>query len=161
MIAERPVREAIRLCDAQKEESEYLETKFPEQVQFIDIEARHVFHQGFSSSLIKCAYGVNHYAMREVVINQDVYNCYCLRCDQLETWEHVIKCSKAINLKNEYINKLRKKLKSQDKNNLEGGKIARILTDIYNYIYNHQVQPTTNQRRLGLRNIFRGIVVNE
>ena len=125
------------MCDAQKQEHEYLQTKFPDKIHFIDKEARHVFHQGSSLSLLKCAYGLNHYAMREALINQDVYNCYCPRCDQLETWEHVIKCSKAINLKNAYINELRKKLKSQDKNNLEGGKIARILTDIYNYIYNH------------------------
>ena len=115
MIAERPVREAICLCDAQKEELEYLETKFPNQIQFIDREARHVFHKGSSSSVLKCAYGINHYATRDVIINEDVYNYYCSRCSQVETWEHVIKCTTVTELKNKCIEQLKKKLKSQDK----------------------------------------------
>lgn len=161
MIAERPLREAIRLCDVQKEELEYLKTKFPNQIQFIDREARHVFHKGSSSSLLKCVYGINHHATRDTIINQDVCNYYCPRCSQIKTWEHVIKCTTATELKNQCMKQLHKKLKSQDKIDAELEKRNSIITDTCNYMCNRQAQPQTNQRRIGMRYIFRGIVTKD
>ena len=76
-----------------KEENKYLQTKYLEEFKYIDTQARNVFSKGCSPAMLKCAYGCNMYGCQDVRINKNKINNYCPRCNQLETWEHVILCS--------------------------------------------------------------------
>ena len=98
------------------------------------------------------------YGTRDELINNDKLYEYCPRCNQVESWEHVVRCS-ALKDKNEnFIKKLYLKLKKKNKSGDDEEKIRTILQDILNYLrQNNQYQ--TNQRQIGFQNLFRGIVV--
>ena len=60
--------------------------------------------------MIKCAHGYNHYGLREAMINDCVVEAQCPRCEQVETWDHVIKCRETISLRKEFVKDLVVKL---------------------------------------------------
>ena len=49
-------------------------------------------------SMIKCVHGYNHYGLRDALINNDMVEAHCLRCNRTETWDHVVKCQETIKL---------------------------------------------------------------
>ena len=58
------------------------------------------------TSTIKCAHGFNHYGLRHAMINDNLIEANCSRCNQVETWDHVVKCSETIEIRREFITEL-------------------------------------------------------
>ena len=88
----RSIKEAIRIIDVREEEKKYVKKKFRYKADFIDIEARNSFQKNkLTTSMIKCAYGYNHYSLRDAIINDNVVDVNYLRYNQIETWDYVIK----------------------------------------------------------------------
>ena len=77
MYIDRPVREIIRIVDAQAEEQKFIQLKCPEGYHLVDTNARNVFYKGTSSALLKCVYGFNMYGTRDDIINKDKLNEHC------------------------------------------------------------------------------------
>ena len=89
--------------------------KCPDAAHHVDLNARNVFYKGCSSSLLKCVYAQNMYGCRDEIINKDKINQYCPRCNEIETWEHVIQCPRNQEKNKKFILSLYKKLKKLDK----------------------------------------------
>ena len=64
-FADRLVREIIRMCDARREEYEFIKNKYPDSYQHLDLEARNVFPKVCSSAMLKCVYSFNIYGTRD------------------------------------------------------------------------------------------------
>jgi len=74
-------------------EIEYGKRKLKENYDFYDINVRNSFVKSKVTTLmIKCAYGVNPYGVQNNMINKKVCGNKCIRCSEVETWEHVVKC---------------------------------------------------------------------
>ena len=158
-LAEKPIRNAIRIADAMEMERQYINGKCPDSIQYIDMEARNVFNKGCTTSMLKCVYGYNAYGMRDVKINKDLTDGICPRCQSLETWDHVIRCTQIQEMKYTFIKTLHVELKKQDKKQKDTDKRKKIISDIFKYINNRQGFET-HQEAIGFDNLFRGIIVN-
>ena len=100
----RSIKEVIRIIDVREEEKKYVNKKFRYKADFIDIEARNSFQMSkVTISMIKYANGYNYYELRDVMINNYMVEAYYLKCNLVETWDHVIKCREAISLRKEFI----------------------------------------------------------
>ena len=92
-ILTNSVKEAIRKRDAEISFKEYVKDKFGYKSEFMDIEARNYFQsKDVTPSVIKCAHGFNQYGVRDVIINGNLTGMEYPRCNEDETWDHVIKC---------------------------------------------------------------------
>ena len=79
----RVINEVVRIIDAREKEKEYANKKYEYRKEFIDIEARKVFQTGkVAISMIKYAYGFNHYGLREVMINNNMVESICPRYEK-------------------------------------------------------------------------------
>ena len=58
------------------------------------------------TSMMKCAHGHNYHGEREVMMNEDITNQECLRCDEIESLDHVIKCKNIGNVRVECVKDL-------------------------------------------------------
>ena len=95
------------MIDAREKEDEHASDKCGYRKEFIDKEARNAFQTGkVMTSMIKCAHGFNHYGLREAMINNDMVESMCPRCEIVETWDHVIKCQNAIELRKEFMKEI-------------------------------------------------------
>ena len=103
----KAVNEVVRIVDAREEESKHVEKKYGHKKEFIDIEARNAFKIGkVTPSMMKCAHGYNHYGVREAMINNNMVDSMCPRCEQVETWDHVIKCKETRRLRKDFVEDL-------------------------------------------------------
>ena len=59
-----------------------------------------------TTSMIKCAYGYNYYRLRNTMINNDIVEAHCSRCNQVETQNYVIKYKEMMSLRKEFIKDL-------------------------------------------------------
>jgi len=92
VIKDKAINTLIQEIDAQKQEEEYAKKKLPEHWEWIDLEARNTFHEGIRAGTLKCIAGFNYYGCRNKKINEGLVSDRCPRCNQVETWEHVILC---------------------------------------------------------------------
>jgi len=114
-----------------------MKAKFPNNYDFIDGAARNAFsNKKVTSSMIACSHGYNHYGLREVLINKNNIGSKCPRCSETETWDHVVKCSKTIELRKDYIFELTKELLKHRNEQVEVTKIFNIVEDIMVYLEN-------------------------
>ena len=94
--------------------------KLKENYDLYDIDARNVFVKSkVTTSIIKCANGVNPYRVRNNIINQQICRSKCPRYSEVEIWEYVIKCKETILLRREFVKKLLKELNENCPNNVE------------------------------------------
>ena len=92
-VQERPKKEMTRTIDAKNSEENYAKAKFGCKIEFIDVKARSTFKiNKITTSMMKCAHGNNHYGERDAIMNKDITNQECPRCNEIESWNHVIKC---------------------------------------------------------------------
>ena len=106
-LQSRAIKEVIRIVDAREKEKEHALKKHGCKKEFVDMEARNDFKIGkVTTSMIKCAHGHNHYGLREAMINNNMVEATCPRCEKVETWNHVIKCEKTIALRKQFIKEL-------------------------------------------------------
>ena len=78
----RAVKEVLRVIDAKEEEKRQAEKKLKCKLDFVDLEARDLFHANeVTTSIIKCAHGFNHYGLRHSMINNNLIEENCPRYD--------------------------------------------------------------------------------
>ena len=109
------------------------------------MEARNVFHEGVGAGTLKCVAGYNHYGKRNRTINKEMIGEECPRCQSKETWEHIILCDGAYQLKENYINKLKDKIDKVKGKEQLSNEIQWMLSDINNYLYNQDDPGLTTQ----------------
>ena len=77
------------------------------KTEFIDVKARSAFKiKKITTSMIKCAHGHNHYGETHTLINKDVKNQECPTCNEIESWDHVIKCKHTRQMRVECVKEL-------------------------------------------------------
>ena len=97
----------MRILDARENEQKYAEKKCGCNKDFINMKARNVFKIGrVVTSMIKCSCRHDHYGFRDAMINDDMVEAICSRCERVETWYQVIKCKKTILMRKEFISEL-------------------------------------------------------
>jgi len=160
---ERKISEVIKKIDSMKNLEEYLQNKYGEKWLIIDIEAR----EGFSNSTtskIKCAAGLNMYGERIKLIDKKNRHAVCPTCNEIETWEHVMLCEKQKEKRAEWVQKLKTQfdviLKKRKATAYEINIVREMENDIVKY-FNKEENFWTNQQVLGMRDVFRGIVVRD
>ena len=85
IVQSRSIQEVIQIIDTREVELKYVEKKFEYKKDFIDIEARNMFQTSkVMASIVKCTHRYNHYRLRDAMINNNIVDTYCLRCNQIE-----------------------------------------------------------------------------
>ena len=84
------MKEIIRNKDTKRVEYGYTYKKFSANTELINLEARNVFPNKATLSLLKCSIKFNHYAMRDIIINEKLQDDSYLRYNKKENWVHVI-----------------------------------------------------------------------
>ena len=80
-------------------------------MDFFDVEARNSFLKSkVTTSMIKCAHGINPYGVRNKMISKKTIGNKCPRYSEVETWDHIIKCKETIPLRREFVKKILKEL---------------------------------------------------
>ena len=103
----RAIQEMIRIIDAKEKENEYAQKKYKQKYDFIDMEARNTFKVGeVSTAMMKFAHGYNHYGVRDAMVNSNMIEETCPRCDVPETWDYVIKCPSTIPIRRKFVREL-------------------------------------------------------
>ena len=94
------------------------------------MEAIETFHEGVGTGTLKCVAGHNHYVYRKKT-KQLVEN-RCQRCNEIETWEHVMLCEEIETMKEKYIKAFEEKLKKVHQIEHLGNQIAWMIGEIKN-----------------------------
>ena len=107
VIMSRSIHEMVRIIDSKKSEQRHGKDKLGCEHDFVDQEARNVFKmKDATPSMLKCTHGFNHYGLRDSMFNDYMVECYCPRCECVETWEHVVKCPEIIKMREEFMKKM-------------------------------------------------------
>ena len=101
------MKEMIRTIDAENSEENYVKVKFGLESEFIDVKARSTFKLNkTTTSTTKRAHGHNQCGEREAMTNEAITNKECPRCDEIESWEHAIKCKNKRHVRVEHVKDL-------------------------------------------------------
>ena len=131
----RSIKEILRVIDAREEEKKQAQKKLGYKTNFVDLEARDSFKAyKVTTSTIKCTYGYNHYGLRYTIINNNLIEAHCLRCNQVETWDHVVRCSETIEIRKEFILELLIELVKVNGNKVYINTIMAFGEDILRYL---------------------------
>ena len=57
-------------------------------------------------SVIKCVCTFNRFGLRNSIINNNIAEACCPRCESVETWDRAVKCSEAVNMRKKFMEKL-------------------------------------------------------
>ena len=86
----------------------------------------------------------------------------CPRCSQPETWDHVVKCSKTIEIRRQYVSNLFKEMMKANKGQIETREILDMIEDILVYLENGDPEEyETSQQYIGIDQLFQGFVVRD
>ena len=156
------VKETMRNIDAEKSLTDHVKIKCKHQADFIDLEARRAFNnKDVTPSVIKCTHGFNHYGVRDAAINKGVTEVECPRCNQIETWDHVIRCGKVLLMQVEFVKETIKELRKHAKEDVDNEIIIKMMKDMVKYFKGDEDQHGTLQQYAGFKDLFRGFVVKD
>jgi len=157
----KSVNEVMRISDAREVEFEYCKKKLGFKYDMVDLEARNAFKGGkVTTSMIKCVYGYNHYGQRDVMINDEMIDSRCPRCDMTETWEHVVQCNENKHGRPEFARDLMETLLKKKSTDVNDDEIISFVEDIMKFIRNDdEGEYSTNQQYIGMKELFRGYIV--
>ena len=110
-LIDKSISVLIREVDTKKRERDYAASKFPEYYEWLDLEARKAFYEWVRAETLKCVTDYNHYGFRDKKINNNLMDEKCPRCQQRETWDHVILYEAIELMKAEYMQTLRTAIK--------------------------------------------------
>ena len=160
-LQSRATQEVVRTIDAREKEEEHANKKYGHRKEFIDMEARNVFQTGkVTTSMIKCAHGFNHYGLREAMMNNNMVESTCPRCEKVETWDHVTKCQNTIELRKEFIKEIVIELARNKPKEVHIEEIMSFVEDILRCLENEEDEEhEMNQQCVGMQELFRGHVV--
>ena len=139
------IRESIRKIDTIVAKEEYIKSKYNDKAAFIDTEVKNSFSKAQSISSLKYSYGFNHYAARNKVINCGLVSKKYPRCSRRETQYHVVQYNETIELKVEFMIKLKQKLMKTKYSDIMEDKINSMIRDIRRYLMNRVDSLETNQ----------------
>ena len=161
VIISRSIQETLRIIDAKNNEKKYGDHKLGYKYNFVDTEARNVFKtQNVTTSMIKCAHGFNHFGLRDSLINNKMAEEYCPRCDMIETWDHVVKCSRTIEKRKKFIQSMLLEM-LQNREDVAVNDIMSMCEDILCYLENgREDEYETNQHYVGMKEVFRGYAIS-
>jgi len=77
--------ETMRVINTKQSKYKYAESQLGSYVEFANLEARNIFHEGASSSKIKCILGFNQYGKQNHKISKGLVKQECSRCLQIES----------------------------------------------------------------------------
>ena len=113
--------------------------KYGHRKEFIDIEARNAFKMGKVATLmIKYSHRFNHYGLRETMINNNIVEAICPRCEKVETQDYVIKYEETISLRKEFIKDLVVELVKNKPDDVHVEQIMSFIEDILRYAKNEE-----------------------
>jgi len=155
------MKELVRITDSRKIEDGYVQRKFGYKAAFIDIEARNAFSiKLVTTSIIKCTNGYNPYGARQAMINKQLIGSECPRCNELETWDHVVRCKETKHLRRKFIFDLAKELLKHRPHQCSHDEVLDMTEDILLYLDNEDDDEyATSQHLIGMKYLFRGFVV--
>ena len=105
---------------------------------------------------MKCAHGFNHFGLRDSMINDNMVEAYCPRCESVEKWDHVVKCSETIDMRKTFMEKLLVEI-LKNKDEVEVNLTMSFGEDILrNLEYDTEEDYETNQQHVGMKELFRG-----
>ena len=162
IVQMRYVKEILRVIDSKEEESKQAKKKLEYKLNFVDLEARNSFQANkVTTSVIKCAHGFNHYGLRHSMINEKLIEANCPRCNQIETWDHVVWCSDTVRLRREFITELLLDLLAEKNDEVSIDNIMSFGEDIVRYLEYEEDEDEyeTNQWLIGMKELFRGYIV--
>ena len=161
IVQMRPIKEVLRVIDVKEEEKRYAWKKYRYKEDFIDLEARNTFCANkVMTSMIKCAHRYNHYGLRHAMINNNLVEANCPHCNQVKTWDHVIKCCKTKTLRREFIQELVIELVKVKPSDVSIDLIMSFIENILWYLENEEEEEyETNQSLIGMKELFRGYVM--
>ena len=103
-VLSRSMQESMQIINSRKAEEEHGREKIKCKQDFIDKDTRNAFNpKKVTTSMMKCAHGFNHYSLRESLINKNMIDACYPRCQEVETWDYVLKCKKTISLRKKFI----------------------------------------------------------
>ena len=95
--------------------------------------------------------GFNHYDLRDTMLNNYNKGDNCLQCSETETWDHIVKYSKTIKMRKEFIFNLTKDLLKLKESQVEASKIFNMVEDVMIYLENgDKEEHKTSQKCIGV-----------
>ena len=66
--------------------------------EFVNADARNTFNsKKVTASMMRCAHGCDHYGLHDSLTNDNMIGACCPRCQEVETWDYIVKCKETIN----------------------------------------------------------------
>ena len=88
--------------------------------EFSSIWARNMLKpRKVKTSMIKCAHRFNHHGLRYSIINDNMVDAHCPRCNSVETWDHIAKCKDIIDSRKKFTEELIIKLLRNKSENMD------------------------------------------
>ena len=82
IVQMRSMKEVFRIIDAKKEEIRHIKKKYRYKEESIDLEIKNAFCANkVTTSMIKYTNGFNHYGLKNAMINNNLIEANCLRCN--------------------------------------------------------------------------------
>ena len=133
------------------------------ECDFVDVDARDSFRASIvATSVIKCAHGFNHYGLRHSMINNNLVEAHCLRCNQIETWDHAVKCHHTLELRKKFMKEMLIELIEVKKEDVDANDVMALGEDILRYLeQDDEEEYETSQGIIGINELFRGYVVKD
>ena len=111
-----------------------------------------------------CTHRHSHYGLRDTLINNNVVEERYLRCNNVETWDHVVKCPHTIEIRKEFIKTLPGKLLQKKPDNADANLMMACCKDVLRHLeedIEDEDECETTQHCIGMKEIFRGHIVND
>jgi len=160
-LSTNSIKEAIRIVDGRQAENEYRIRKLKHLSDWVDGDAREAVPLNkISTSILKCVAGYNHYGLRNALINNNQTEESCPRCNEVETWEHVVKCDNTVRFRKDFITDMTLEILAIDQNQVSVDEIFSMCEDILNFLESGDHEDyETNQHMIGMAELFRGNIV--
>ena len=84
--------------------------------------------------MITCSYRYNHYGVRNAMFNNNLIEVDYPRCNELETWDHMIKYPKIRELQKEFIKDTTLEMIKINKGKINKEEILDMIEDIVIYL---------------------------
>ena len=111
LVRNNSVKEMIKIIDAKDSERKYAQKKYASKIDFIDLEARNLFlGKSATSSMIKYAYRLNHYSVRDKIINKKLVGSEYPRYSEVETQDYIVRCREMKKFRVDFIKKVSKRI---------------------------------------------------
>ena len=100
----------------------------------------------------KCAHGHNHYGERDALINKDVTNQECPRCNETESWDQVLKYKNTMKMHVEHAKESTISLMQCKNRKVDAEEILSFIEDMLRCLENEEIEDhETNQHLIGIK----------